>query len=112
MAKLRIHRKGYTRKGGVRVAPANFMIRDRGLPGRGKRFFTLREGRLTKYGYVTSAPSLTRHAALNKAVRAYGPLTVFKMLNALYVLNTRTSPTTSRIAKSDRNWVKAGYMKR
>jgi hypothetical protein len=41
-----------------------------------------REGALRELGYDTHSPDLTRHEALNKAIKRYGRLTVFHMLQA------------------------------
>jgi hypothetical protein len=50
-----------------------------------------------------------RHLALGRAVSAYGALSVFRKLNAVYVYTRRTSPSSSRIFKADRNWIKTHY---
>ncbi len=49
--------------------------------------------------------------ALSKAITAYGPLSVYRMLNAVYVYTKRTSPAVSALYKADRDWVgaKHGY---
>ena len=73
------------------------------------RIGTLRKGLLIKYGYenVTSLSVVQRHTALNKAIRAYGALSVSRKLNAVYVYNRKTNPSASRIFKADRDWTLA-----
>jgi len=68
---------------------------------------TLRKGLLAKYGYqdVTSLSVIQRHTALNKAIRAYGALSVSRKLNAVYVYNRKTNPSVARVFKADRDWV-------
>ena len=65
-----------------------------------------------RFGYSTANSASSRHRALVPAVKAYGSLSVFQKLNALYVLNMRTNPATARIARADRNWVKKVYMEK
>lgn len=54
--KIRIHRKGYTRKDGIRVKPTSFLIRDRGRKGKGPKLIQVKKGAMTKYalqlGYI------------------------------------------------------------
>jgi len=73
------------------------------------RIGTLRKGLLTKYGYedVTSLSVVQRHTAINKAIRAYGALSVSRKLNAVYVYNRKTNPSAARIFKADRDYVLA-----
>ena len=106
-------RKAYTRKTGthvkaIRVKAASCV---RGYKGPGKGIGTLKKGMLSKYGYMTSKSSRSRHIALNAAVKHDGPLSVYRRLNALAVYTKRTSPTTSKTALSDRAFVaeKVGY---
>jgi hypothetical protein len=83
----------------------------KGLPDGAPGIGTLRQGDLTKFGYgaVTTMSAGARHLALAKAVRAYGVLSVFRKLNAVYVYTRRSSPASSRIFKADRDWVKEHY---
>ena len=77
------------------------------VPGIGK----LKKGELGRYGYSTTVKASTRHRAINKATRRYGPLSVYRKLNALAVYTKNTSPKTSKTVKADRNYVgkKHGY---
>ena len=73
------------------------------------RIGTLRKGLLIKYGYenVTSLSVVQRHTAINKAIRAYGALSVSRKLNAVYLYNRKTNPSAARIFKADRDYVLA-----
>jgi hypothetical protein len=77
------------------------------VPGIGK----LKKGELGQYGYSTTAKATSRHRAINKATRKYGPLSVYRKLNALAVYTKNTSPKTSKTVKADRNYIgrKFGY---
>jgi hypothetical protein len=78
------------------------------VPGIGK----LRHGLLAKFGYshVSSLSQTQRHVALEKAVKAYGPLSVFRKLNAVYVYSKKTAPSSSKIFKADRDWIGTKYI--
>lgn len=107
-----IRRAAFTRrsKSGKRTAVASRCIRNMGAPGKGKqRIGTLKKGLLSKYGYAAQKSVAERHEALNKAVRAYGALSVLRKLNAVAVYTRRTSPAISAIFKADMKWVRASY---
>lgn len=131
-----ILRKGYTRKFSNTVKREGFTVRrkgkvftvrpsknethvassciiNRGLPGKGPRegegIGPLRKGALLKYGYSYRLANSTRRAALKKAVNAYGPLSVYRKLNAVAKLSVRTAPDASFIFSKDRNWVRSSY---
>lgn len=85
-------------------------IKNRGAPGKGPAVIgPLKKGELKATGYDATASASVRHAAIAKAVGAYGRLSTLRKLNAVAVLNTRTSPTRAKTFKSDRNWVKKTY---
>ena len=82
-------------------------IKDRGLKGKGPQAIgPLRKGELLKHGYVYRKSSDERHSALRKAVKEFGPLGVYRKLNAVAKLSSRTEPQISKVFKADRNWVK------
>jgi len=114
------HRKGYTRKNGTRVKSAEVgasCIKNTGEAGKWttrhktRGIGTLKKGRLTRLGYSSKLYKGARHAALNRAIKAYGPLAVYRMLQAVATYAKRTSPNKAAIYRSDRNWVgaKHGY---
>ena len=82
-------------------------VKDKGLPGKGPDLFgKLKKGELKKYGYVYRQTRDARHAALRRAVKEYGPLDLFRKLDAVAKLTRRTVPEASRVFKSDREWVR------
>lgn len=68
----------------------------------------LKSGYLKRFGYgnVVSMSEEARRSALRRAVAAYGSLTVFRKLNAVYVYTRRSAPASSAIFKADRDWVR------
>ena len=103
-------------RSGKRSYVAASCIKNQGAPGKGlpsgePGIGPLRSGDLERFGYtnVTALSSSRRHLALARAIRAYGSLTVWRKLNAVYVYTKRTSPASSRIFKADRDWVNASY---
>lgn len=84
-------------------------IKDRGLPGSKPSIGPLRKGDLSKYGYNVKKSEKDRHEALNKAIREYGALGVFRKLDAVAKLSSRTAPAASTIFKLDRDWVRSTH---
>jgi hypothetical protein len=88
-------------------------VKDVGLPGKGPRsgkgIGPLHKGELAQKGYSVKNETAKRHNALGKAVNAYGPLGVYRKLNAVGKLTMRTLPKMSRRFMDDRNWVKSKY---
>jgi hypothetical protein len=115
-----IRRAGYSRRvtrSSRRIYVPASCIPDVGAPGKGLAsgepgIGRLREGDLSRFGYdnVMTLSAGQRHLALARAVRAYGALSLFRKLNAVYVYTRRSSPVSSRIFKADRDWVRATYM--
>jgi hypothetical protein len=66
----------------------------------------LRKGELVRFGYSYKNTQTKRHAALKKAAKDYGALGVYRKLNAVAKLTTRTVPKFSKVLAADRNWVK------
>lgn len=82
-------------------------IKDRGAPGIGPQVIgPLRKGELKKYGYNTNSSATQRHNSLRKAAKEFGPLGVFRKLNAVAKLSKKTAPDASKVEAADRNWVK------
>ena len=110
----RIRRKAYTTKRGVHVKSR--MVRDMGARGKWSDTHSdgigpLKKGELSKRGYSVTLSKPSRHRALRKTVRALGPLSTFRKLNAIATYTKRTSRGKSRTFKADRNWVKKTFMK-
>lgn len=110
-------RKGYTKKTGVHVKKARVpaaCIPDVGRPGKGlpggqPGIGKLKEGELSSVGYSFGKSARSRHIALNAATRKHGALSVYRKLNALAVYTKRTSPSTSKKALADRNYLGAKH---
>ncbi len=105
----------YTKKGKHSLVPEQ-CIRNVGAPGKGyagpgSGIGALRKGELAVFGYanVLNMSVADRHAALAKAVDAYGSLGVWRKLNAVSVYTRRVSPAASRVFKADMDWVRAKY---
>jgi hypothetical protein len=108
-------RRSYSRKSGssvksARVAPG--CIQARGLSkkrgSKGKQLFILEKGTLGKYGYhdVEHMSQKERHDALHRALKDMSPLSVYRKLNAVYLVNRNTNPNISATFKTDSEWVK------
>ena len=113
-----IKRASYRRtaRSGRRSTVPEQCIRNVGAPGKGLAsggpgIGPLRQGELAKYGYthVVSKSRTARHAALTRAVKAYGSLGVWRKLNAVQVYTRRLSPASSKIFKADMDWVRGKY---
>lgn len=107
----RITRKAFTRKSGVHVRASK--VRDMGARGKwaakhGPGIGELKPGGLM--GYSPSQSKTARHSKLRKVVKRKGALSTFRKLNALSTYTKRTAKSKSRIAKTDRNWVKKTFM--
>lgn len=110
----RIRRRAYTTRRNVRVR--SHLVKDMGAPGKwsskhGVGIGPLKEGDLSKRGYSVSKSKTARHRALRKTVRALGPLSTFRKLNAVATYTKRTSKGKSKTFKADRNWIKKTFMK-
>ena len=105
----------YPKRSSVFVKPG--CVLDRGLPGPGQAgpgsgngsIGPLRKGELKKYGYVFLKPEHERHEALNKAIKEYGALGVYRKLDAIAKLSMRTAPEASKVFTSDRRWLREHY---
>ena len=95
--------RGHTKKNGRRVR--SYCTKDRGVPGKGKRLFTLKKGGLTKYGYSLKKGAEDRVKALRKAMNAYSYATLVRKLNVLSILHKNTNKTYASRARKDLAWV-------
>jgi hypothetical protein len=116
-----VRREGYLRRVSgktVRVRPQKestiveaTCVKDRGLPGKQViGMGPLRKGELIQFGYSFRLPAEARRKALQKAVKKFGPLGVFRKLDAVAKLSTRTVPQASRVFSEDRDWVRSTYI--
>jgi hypothetical protein len=131
-----IMRRGYTRKFRPSVKATGFTVRrkgtvytvrprantikvdaacikNRGLPGKGPKdgegIGKLRKGELIKYGYQYRLSDSLRQAALKRAIKRFGALSVYRKLDAVAKLSLRTAPDASKIFSRDRSWVKENF---
>ena len=112
MPKLTIHRKGFTfKKGkakGTRVKPKTFKIKDRGMPGRGKKVIpTLKKGAL---GVHFKDPAIKRRRHLIKLAKRIGEKKVMGMLQAIVVYNKNVNPMLSKKAALDRTFIAKSFI--
>lgn len=68
--------------------------------------FHLEKGTLSKFGYSMKKSQVIRHRSLKKAIQSEKPLSIYRKLNALYVLNKNKHPENAKIFKDDAEWVK------
>jgi len=68
--------------------------------------FVLQKGTLGKYGYHTIESKKKRHDALKQAIIHIKPLSVYRKLNVLYILNKNRNPKISKLFKEDAEWLK------
>jgi hypothetical protein len=110
-----VRRKGtiYTvRPKAHEISVAASCIKDRGLPGKGPNSIgKLRKGELIKYGYQYRLSDANRRKALQKAIKQYGVLSVYRKLDAVAKLSVRTAPDASKIFSKDRNWIHDNFKK-
>lgn len=69
----------------------------------------LRKGELHKHGYSFKLKDDDRRKALRQAVKEFGPLGVYRKLNAVSKLSKSLAPQASNVFKTDRNWVSTKY---
>ena len=117
-----VRQKGFTVKRATgttyRVFPKNDLmhvnpvcIENTGRPGKGvpKSIGPLRKGELSKYGYSFRLKGDERREALRRSIEEYGPLGVFRKLDAVTKLTKLTLPEASAIYKKNRNWIHSTY---
>ena len=71
-----------------------------------RRLFVLKKGLLTKHGYHADLSERARHEALQRALIEFSPLSLYRKLNAIYVLNKNRDKKRAHIFRSDANWLK------
>jgi hypothetical protein len=85
-------------------------VKNRALPGKTQKLIgPLKKGELTKYGYNAHLNREKRHAALKKAIAAYGALDVYHKLDAITKLTLHTAPDAHKVFETDRKWVQTNY---
>lgn len=69
----------------------------------------LHKGDLTQFGYKAHISSEKRHEALKLAIKQYGALSVWRKINAIYVLSKNRYPALSAKYNVDRNWIMKNF---
>jgi len=86
-------------------------IKNRGMTGKQAiGIGPLRKGELIQFGYSFRLPREARRKALKKAIKTYSPIGVYRKLDAVSKLSTRTAPEASRVFAEDRDWVRKEYI--
>lgn len=67
------------------------------------------KGSLSKYGYSLKKSKTSRHRALTKAIRAYGPGEVVKKVNVLSIYNKKHHKMASKKAHADVKYVEEKF---
>lgn len=125
-------RRGYTRKYHTNLQKSGFTVRRKGKlytvhpkgtsiavsttcvkvrSRKNTRIGKLRKGDLIKYGYQYRLSDGLRHLALNKAIKVYGALSVYRKLDAVAKLSVRAAPDAHTIFVKDREWVHQMFKK-
>lgn len=67
----------------------------------------LRKNSLSRFGYekIIDLTERQRRIALNKSVKEYGSLTVWKKLNLLYIYNKYKNRSLAKKVKEDRDYI-------
>ncbi len=95
---------------GKSTAVESRCVKNLGKPGKGpQKIGPLRKGELAKHGYSFRATEDARHKALRQAVAEFGALGVYRKLNAVAKLTTRTLPAAAGTFEKDRNWVRSKF---
>ena len=68
--------------------------------------FILKKGTLSRFGYSMKNSQSKRHKSLKKAIKSIKPLSVYRKLNALYILNKNRNPLNAKLFKDDAEWLK------
>jgi hypothetical protein len=66
-------------------------------------------GKLREFGYSVYLPEKERQKILDKAVKEYGGLSVYRKLIAVYTLNKNKAPEIARRFRKDAEYVKRKY---
>lgn len=104
-------KKSYVTKKGVKVNEVwvkPVCIKSPTGKPKGKKLFVLEKKGLSEFGYkdITNLPSAKRHSILLEALRNKNPLSVYRRLVALSLLNKNKNPKLSQLLKKDSDWVK------
>lgn len=105
---LRIKRKAYTKKDGTKVKASVFLIKDRGLRGRGPKIIPITKPGLLVTGFFSKSVT-EQHRILKKAARKYGEKSVQGDMQAKATWNKNVNPVLSHKAQRLRSWVAKNF---
>jgi hypothetical protein len=72
-----------------------------------KQLFALEKGTLTKYGYHADISENDRRQALSRALAdGLKPLSLYRKINALYILNKNQNRALAKLYRQDAKWIK------
>jgi hypothetical protein len=115
ISRISYRKKSFTNKFGTHVSSAKVpstcikAVGQSKITGhKGEPLFVLEKGVLSKYGYshIASMSMSNRHKAIDKALKDIKPLSLYRRLNALYVLNKDKDPILAKLFRNDANYVK------
>jgi hypothetical protein len=101
-----VHRNGKTYKVFPKLQPVSInsrCVKDTG--GKTMKIGPLKKGELSKHGYSFRKSDLARHRALKYAIDEFGPLGVYRKLDAVSKLTERTIPEASKAYRKDKEWI-------
>lgn len=119
--KGQILRRGYiTKRGSKTIKVPSSCIKAQSQSGKKRsdidKLFVLEKGVLGKFGYedVRNMSQISRQTSLRSALKDIKPLSLYRRLNALYVLNKEKNKKLAKIFKNDAEWIKTthAYMNR
>lgn len=105
---LRIKRKAYIKKDGTKVKSSTFLIKDRGLHGRGPKIITMTKPGLLGTGFFSKSVA-EQHRILKRAAVKYGEKSVQGDMQAKATFNKNVNPVLSRKAQRLRSWVAKNF---
>lgn len=105
---LKVTRRAYTTKKGRMVKSSTFLIRDRGLPGRGPKLIPIKRSGLLGVGFFSKSVA-EQHRILKGAARKYGEKSVQGDMQAKATWNKNVNPALSHKAQRLRSWVARNF---
>ena len=109
--KLRIRRRGYTRKDGIHVPPTVYFAKDRGKVGRTPESQKWFHPKRVLRGWSKRLSESKRHAVVRRSIANVGYLETWQRLHALGNIQKRINPEMARKAYADRDWMSKTYAK-
>ena len=109
-----VHRNGktykvYPKEKSVSVNSRCVKNTGKQLAGIAKSIGPLRKGELAKHGYAFRKSDMARHRALKLAVGEFGPLGVYRKLDAVAKLTINKVPEASKVYTDDKIWIKEKF---